>query len=92
MNDNDKKLDPSEEKRLPTESEQLPIKQKSLDEKIDDVIGPLLVSEGITNSVTIAEDKNGKIAIVYRGHFYDITKLVGGVYKKFRESIETDLG
>lgn len=92
MNNNDNKKDSSDEKRLPTTSEQLSISQKSLDEKIDDLLGPLFEIEGVNNAITIARDpKTDKISITYYGHFYDVTKLLGNVYKQFKQTIDSDL-
>lgn len=76
---------------LPT-IEQSPVKEKSLDEKINDVLGPFLKSEQVTSAVAIARDpKTGDVAIMYCGHFYDAAKILSEVLGKFREKIDSDL-
>ena len=79
-------------KETPLAIEQSLPKEKSLDEKINDVFGPFLESEKITNAIAIARDpKTGSLAIMYRGHFYDAAKILGEVFRKFREQVESDL-
>lgn len=76
---------------LPTDV-QLPPKEKSLDEKINDVFGPLLHAEKVDTAIAIARDpKTGDLAIMYRGHFYDAAKLVSEVLRQFKDKVESDL-
>ena len=76
---------------LPTVEQSLPV-EKSLDEKINDVLGPFLQGEKVTSAVAIARDpKTGDLAIMYCGHFYDAAKMLSEVMARFREKIESDL-
>lgn len=76
---------------LPTVEQSQP-KEKSLDEKINDVLGPFLKGEQVTTAVAIARDpKTGDLAIMYCGHFYDAAKMLSEVMGKFRERIESEL-
>ena len=92
MNEQETKTDSLDGKETLPKIDQSQIKEKSLDEKINDVLGPLLKSEGVTSAVAIARDpKTGDVAIMYRGHFYDAAKILSEVLGKFREKIESDL-
>jgi hypothetical protein len=67
-------------------------REKSLDKKINDLIGPFLEEEGIEDAIVIVKDpRTGKAAVFYRGHFYDVTALMSGVYSKFKSTIAQEL-
>jgi hypothetical protein len=77
-------------------TENMPV-EKPLDKKFADqigpTIGPLLDTHKIENVIVIAEVPGNKddVAIFYRGHFYDVTKLVSDVYGRFKEVIAKEL-
>jgi hypothetical protein len=92
MNEKETKTNSLDGKEPLPNIEQSQTTEKSLDEKINDVFGPLLKTEQVVTAVAIARDpKTGDLAIMYRGHFYDAAKLLSDVLGRFREKIESEL-
>lgn len=67
-------------------------KNKPMDKKINDLIGPIFESLKIEEGIVIAKiPGSDKVSIYYRGHFYDAASLVANVHRKFKNKIVNDI-
>lgn len=66
--------------------------EQKLDQKLHDLFGPILEKHNINEVIIVARDPNTQnLALYYKGHFYDIAKMVAITYRKFKSQIERDL-
>lgn len=74
-------------------NESVESKNDSLADKLSDAIQKFIEENGITEMVCIAKNKESgdDAAIFFKGHVYDITKLTGDVYDKFKNKLLKDL-
>lgn len=87
-----KKNQSSTEKKPVDTSSQNASDNKSLENKIHDVIGPIFKEMNIENGIVIAQMPNSEeVAVYYRGHFYDVATLVAGIHRKFKGQIVQDM-
>lgn len=67
-------------------------KNKPLDKKIHDMMGPIFESLNIKDAIVIAKAPDSdSLEIYYRGHFYDVAVLVAEVHRKFKDQIVEDI-
>lgn len=66
--------------------------EKSLDKEISDLFGPWLEKNKIAEAICIVQKPDdGKYVIFYRGHFYDVAKLLTQVLRNFKSEIASEL-
>lgn len=83
---------PAKEKPVQAEAKDKPL-DKEIHDLISEAIGPLLEKMNIDTAVVIAKVPNSdKLAIYYRGHFYDVATLLAKTSNKFTTQIDRELG
>lgn len=92
MNNADNKNDSPDGETKVDEIKELRPVEKSLDEKINDLTGPFFKSEKIEEAIVIARDpKTGDLAVMFRGHFYDVARILNEVNRNFKSKISEEL-
>lgn len=83
---------PAKEKPVKAGANDKPL-DKEIHDLISETIGPMCEKMNIDTAIVIAKVPNtDKLAIYYRGHFYDVATLLAKTSSKFTAQIDRELG
>lgn len=83
---------PGEESATKTQATDKPL-DKEIHDLISDAVGPLWEQLQVETAIVIAKVPNtDKMAIHYRGHFFDIAALLAKTSNKFNSQVDRELG
>jgi hypothetical protein len=67
-------------------------KNKPMDKKISDVIGPIFEEMKIEEGIVIAKmPGSDQVSVYFKGHFYDVATLVATIHRKFKDKIADEI-